>query len=70
MEARVPLPTEGRRKRPLSSEERRSADQWYVCEDCGMKLRRGLLSAIWHRCPGCQARMVLAQAGQRGGAIS
>lgn len=48
---------------PLSSEERRSADQWYVCEGCGMKLRRGLLSAIWHKCPGCRGRMALAATG-------
>jgi len=53
MEVRVPLP----------SEERRCADQWYVCEGCGMKLRRGLLSAIWHVCPGCRGRMALAATG-------
>ena len=62
MEVRVPLASEGRRRRPLSSEERRDADQWYVCADCGMRLRRGLLSAIWHVCPGCGGRMALAAA--------
>jgi len=48
---------------PLSSDGRRSASQWYVCESCGMKLRRGLLSAILHRCPGCRSRMALAATG-------
>ncbi|HUU55100.1 MAG TPA: hypothetical protein VMY87_09285 [Armatimonadota bacterium] len=48
---------------PLSSEGRRSESQWYVCGGCGMRLRRGLVSAIWHRCPGCRGRMGLAATG-------